>query len=248
MDRFFIPGVSHGGTVPVDDAEARHMTRVLRMKPGDMLVAFDGTGVECVCRLAHSGRRLAVQVVERRQVSREAAVQVTLAIAAAKTKAMDVVLQKCTELGLARLVPFHSQRSVAKVDDAKLEKWRRITIEAAKQCGRNVLPELMHPLDTVRLAELIREHDVAVVAALDPSAKPLKQVLQRAPAARRILYVIGPEGGFGPGELEPITAAGAAAVSLGRSVLRVETAAVAALAMILYHYSDAIQKERSEQC
>ena len=241
MDRFFIPGVSHGDSVPVEDTEARHMTRVLRMKPGDMLIAFDGTGVECVCRIAQpGGRRVMVEVIERRQVSREPAVQVTLAIAAAKMKAMDLVVQKCTELGLARLAPFHSQRSVAKVDDdAKLEKWRRITIEAAKQCGRNVLPELLCPHDPGRLAELIREHDLAVAAALEPQTLPLKQVLQRAPAARRILYVIGPEGGFEPGELETITAAGATGVSLGRSVLRVETAAVAALAMILYHYSDA---------
>ena len=148
-------------------------------------------------------------------------------------------MQKCTELGLARLIPFHSGRSVARIDDlAKIEKWRRVTIEAAKQCGRNVLPHLDAPHDLDALLAAACEHDLAIVAAVAENTVPLKHVLHEHPHARKIMYVIGPEGGFDPGELARITAAGITAVSLGPSILRVETAAIAALAMIVYHYAE----------
>jgi len=239
-DRFFIPGVSERDRVRVGKDEARHMTRVLRMKCGDELIAFDGAGAECRCRIVEAvSRDVVVEVLERREVSRERAVEVTLAVAATKTKAMDLIVQKCTELGLSRLIPFHSSRSVAKIKDAsKIEKWRRITIEAAKQCGRNVLLEITEPVDRRGLADAIRDHDLAVVAAVSERAATLKQVLQENPSARTILYVVGPEGGFKTDELAELTGAGAVPVSLGPSILRVETAAIAALAMIVYHYWD----------
>ena len=239
LDRFFIPDVSRCDLAQADDDEARHIARVLRMKLGDELIAFDGTGVECRCRIAEvTNRNVAVEVLERREISREAPVQVTLAIAATKTKAMDLVVRKCTELGLARLMPFHSGRSVARIKDAaKSAKWRRATIEAAKQCGRNTLPEILRPADLNELADAIREHDLAVVAAVARSAATLREALRRNHVAKRIMYIIGPEGGFEADELAALEQAGAVAVSLGRSVLRVETAAIAALAMIVYEYS-----------
>ena len=239
-DRFFIPGISRQDRCAVPRDEAHHITHVLRMAVGDELIAFDGTGAECRCRIATaSGHKVILEVLERREVSREPDAAVTLAIAAAKNKAMDLIVQKCTELGLARLIPFHAGRSVARIDDsAKIEKWRRVTIEAAKQCGRNVLPRIDEPRDLDALLAAAREHDLAVVAAVAEKNVSLKQVLCEHPQARKIMYVIGPEGGFAPDELARITGAGIAAVSLGRSVLRVETAAIAALAMIVYHYGN----------
>ncbi|HUW33055.1 MAG TPA: RsmE family RNA methyltransferase [Planctomycetota bacterium] len=239
LHRFLIPGVSVAERIEVPRDEARHIVRVLRLKPGDELAAFDGTGVECVCRIAEqSGRRVTLDVIERRTVSREHAVRVTLAIAASKNKAMDLIVQKCTELGLARLIPFHSGRSVARVDDTdKTDKWRRVAIEAAKQCGRNVLPQIDPPLEPDQIIAAARGYDLALVAALGPQAIPLKKVLHAHPHARSIICIIGPEGGFPPHELDRITAAGIPTVSLGPSVLRVETAAIAILAMIAYHYS-----------
>ncbi|HUU70382.1 MAG TPA: RsmE family RNA methyltransferase, partial [Planctomycetota bacterium] len=101
LHRFLIPGVSAAERIEVPRDEARHIVRVLRLKPGDELAAFDGTGVECVCRIAEqSGRRVTLDVIERRTVSREQDVHVTLAIAASKNKAMDLIVQKGTELGL----------------------------------------------------------------------------------------------------------------------------------------------------
>ena len=246
LDRFFIPGVSRNDIARVDDDEARHIARVLRMEPGDELIAFDGTGVECRCRIAEATSRIAqatsrdvvVEVLERREVSREASVEVTLAIAAIKAKAMDLIVQKCTELGLARLMPFHSGRSVAKIrDESKIAKWRRTTIEAAKQCGRNTLPEILQPADFNGLADAIRDHDLAVVASVGQNGATLREALQQNLTAKRIMYIIGPEGGFEADELAALAQAGAVPVSLGPSVLRVETAAIAALAMIVYQYS-----------
>jgi len=237
--RFFIPGVSSAERIEAPRDEAQHIVRVLRLKIGDTLAAFDGTGVECACRIAEqSGRRVLLDVMERRAVSRELPVRVTLAIAASKNKAMDLIVQKCTELGLARLIPFHSGRSVARVDDGdKAEKWRRVAVEAAKQCGRNVLPQIDPPLALEGMIAGAREHDVALVAAPGPQAIPLKQALHARPQARGIICIIGPEGGFPPDELDGVTAAGITAVSLGPSILRVETAAIAMLAMIVYEYS-----------
>jgi len=128
--RFFIPGVSEHDRVRVGKDGTHHMIRVLRMKCGDELIAFDGQGVECRCRIVEAASHcVVVEMLERREVSREPAVEVTLAIAAAKTKAMDLIVRKCTELGLSRLTPFHSSRSVAKIKDAsKIEKWRRTAL------------------------------------------------------------------------------------------------------------------------
>ena len=188
--RFFIPGVSSAERIEAPRDEAQHIVRVLRLKIGDTLAAFDGTGVECACRIAEqSGRRVLLDVMERRAVSRELPVRVTLAIAASKNKAMDLIVQKCTELGLARLIPFHSGRSVARVDDGdKAEKWRRVAVEAAKQCGRNVLPQIDPPLALEGMIAGAREHDVALVAAPGPQAIPLKQALYARPQARGIIY------------------------------------------------------------
>ena len=237
--RFFIPGVSSAERIEAPRDEAQHIVRVLRLKIGDTLAAFDGTGVECACRIAEqSGRRIMLEVMDRRAVSREQPVRVTLAIAASKNKAMDLIVQKCTELGLARLIPFHSGRSVARVDDGdKADKWRRIAIEAAKQCGRNVLPQIDPPLALDGVLAGAREHDLALAAAPGPQAIPLKQALHARPQARSIICIIGPEGGFPPDELNGIASAGISRVSLGPSILRVETAAIAMLAMIAYEYS-----------
>jgi len=236
--RFFIPGVSRGGRVTVAKEEARHITRVLRLGVGDELTAFDGTGTECRCRIADGpGSSLVVEVLECREVSRELPVSVTLAIAASKARAMDLLVQKCTELGVARLLPFYSGRSVARGwDAAKVEKWRRTAVEAAKQCGRNVVPQIEQPVDAAGLAEAFDEHDVTVVAAASEKTRTLKEVLREHPTPGRIACVIGPEGGFSPDELAALTAAGARPVSLGPAVLRVETAAMATLAMIAYEY------------
>ena len=240
LDRFFVPGVSFEDVAAVERDEARHIARVLRMKPGDELIAFDGTGIECRCRIIEvSSRSVVVEVLERRRVSREAAVSVTLAVAAAKTRAMDFIVQKCTELGVARVVPFHSARSIAKIKDpSKVQKWRRITIEAAKQCGRNVLPEILEPVELGDLSAEIHDHDLAVVAALAEKVVTLKQAMLGKPSAARILCLIGPEGGFETDEIDSLVRAGAVSVSLGPGILRVETAAIAALAMIVYEYSD----------
>jgi len=238
-DRFFIPGVSTRDEVEPEPAEARHMVRVLRMRPGDELTAFDGTGVECRCRIASvSGRHMRVEVLERHAIRREANVAVTLAVAASKNRAMDMIVQKCTELGAARLAAFHAGRSVARLEQPKAEKWRRVAIEAAKQCGRNMLPRIDEPLGPEGLPPLIREHATALVAAESGPAFTLKQALQRHPLPGAVLCIIGPEGGFEAAELAALAAAGAVPVSLGRSILRVETAAIAALAMIIYHFSD----------
>jgi len=239
--RFYIPGVSKTDRVEVEPAEARHITRVLRLGVGDELIAFDGSGCECLCRISEiSGRRVTVEVIERNQLSREPDVEVTLAIAATRAAAMDTILRMCTELGVARIAAFECGRSVSRAgggDSAKIEKWRRMTIEAAKQCGRNVLPELLLLRDSSELCELAAECEPTVVAEISPDARPLKEILAGHPAARRIMYIIGSEGGFAEQEVEAFAGCGILRASLGPTILRVETAAVAALAMIVNYYT-----------
>jgi 16S rRNA (uracil1498-N3)-methyltransferase len=239
LDRFWIPGVSQRDRVEVPKDEGAHIIRVLRMGEGDELTAFDGTGSECRCRIAAvRGKWAVVDVIERREISREAPVSVVLAIAAPKAKAMDLAVQKCTELGFARLIPFESARSVAKVTGkSKTEKWRRTAIEACKQCGRNVLPGIDEPTTLSDLSALVTRFDAAVTAAAGEETMHLKGILNEHPKAGSVLCIIGPEGGFEGDEIATLADAGAPAVSLGRSILRVETAAIAALGMIIYHYS-----------
>ncbi|MFW6161141.1 MAG: RsmE family RNA methyltransferase [Planctomycetota bacterium] len=240
MHRFYVPTIGSENHVWLEGGEARHLSRVLRICAGDEVGVFDGTGIECVGVVERVERsRAKIEILRRERVDRDPRLAVTLGCAVVKSKAMALVVEKCCELGLRELVPVETRRSVPKVaakEAAHLERWRRCAIEAVKQCGRTTLTRVAAPRPLPAFAAQADDFDLALLCSTDAEAPRLRRVLDSHPDAQSVLYLVGPEGGFERRERDLLRARGFVPVSLGKSTLRTETAATAALAAILYHY------------
>ena len=238
MSRFYAPKVSwSGGRVCLDEFEGRHASEVLRLRVGDKICIFDGEGRVAEGRLlSASKKRVEAEVVSEQH---EAAPRgrTTLVQAIPKGKLFEWILEKATELGAVRIVPLLTERTVVQLDGAererKREKWQRAVVEACKQCGQNWLPLVDEP---VALAAFLRTPAAsdALVASLHPGAVPLREAFSGVSAGDVSVFV-GPEGDFSPQEMEWIVGWGARPVSLGRIVLRVETAAMYCLSVLASH-------------
>jgi len=233
--RFYTPRLAAHAEVRLDRTESHHIRHVLRLGPGDEITLFDGTGRECRARiLACTRDEVLVETAEIIAVDREAALSLTLAVAMPRGKRADLILEKCTELGVHAFIPVICRHSVAdpRVRAAgRHEKWRRLTIEACKQCGRNRLPLLDLPLhfeEAVRRAE----YHLRLLATPAPDATPLRGVISECVPGETIIALIGPEGGFTPEEEAQARVAGWMPISLGPRRLRVETAAIALAAAV----------------
>ena len=213
-------------------AQARQMTQILRLRPGDELGVFDGTGREIIAALATaSPRRASARIL--REVPRTAppALSITLAQVMPRGGAMDLVVGKATELGVSKIVPLEAERSVRRAT-ARGSRWRRIVQEAAEQCGRPDLPDLAPILP---LEGFLRGHPEGVpLIACDPAegSRPLVFVCQGLRNVTGLTLLVGGEGGFSPDEVERLRFHGARLASLGPRLLRAETAALAALTIV----------------
>jgi len=240
MHRFYLPDMGTANVVWLDHENARHALRVLRLRQGDTVALFDGSGVECTGVLDRVERgRARVAVTGREWVNRDPSLAVTLACSVVKAKAMDELVDKCAELGLRELVPVETRRSVPKLERkerAHLARWQRIAIEASKQCGRTTVTRIAPPRPLAAFLEKAGRWDLRLIFSPDDAALPLRSALYDHPHPRSVVYLVGPEGGFERAELRAAAGAGFEAVRMGRSVLRSETAAAAALAAILFHY------------
>jgi 16S rRNA (uracil1498-N3)-methyltransferase len=236
--RFFIEAFPEPGAVAtVSGEEAHHMLNVLRLRPGDEVALLDGSGREAVARLRETSRREAtLEVLRVEAVDREPGRALTLAVALPRSSRTDFLIEKCTELGVARLIPMVTERSVVdpfKRRDHHLRKWRRTTLEATKQCGRTRLMEIGPVMDFQAAVRAPDTGRVRLVAAPEPDAASLGAVAGAVAPNGSLFVLVGPEGGFTEAEVASARAAGCAPVALGRRVLRVETAAVAIAAVTL---------------
>jgi len=224
--------------VEVDGAAANHITRVLRLRAGDAVTTFDGRGGEYEARIdAIRKDRVLVLVGAHRSVERESPLAVTLAQGVSRGERMDFVVQKATELGVHRIIPLITERSVVRLDskqaEAKVRHWRAITIAACEQCGRNSLPEVGTPRRLEAL--LARSEATQQRLVLSPLGE---QRIGGLGIRGPVLVLIGPEGGLSESELDAALRAGFCAVRLGPRVLRTETAALAALAALQQQLGD----------
>jgi 16S rRNA (uracil1498-N3)-methyltransferase len=237
MHRFFLPNLQQP---TLSAAEAHHALHVLRLKVGDTLNVFDGRGHEAQARIAEVAKDSVHLAILQQSSTAVLPCRITLAQAIPK-KSMDLIVEKATELGVARIVPLVSERSVVKLDEdsKKLDRWRDIALEACKQCGNNWLPEIQSPQKTRDFLSSLPKHDLKLIGSLQSDAKRLKSILSDAsmrqrPDALTVLILIGPEGDFTPAELTLAKSAGCLPLSLGPLVLRADTAAIYALS-ILHH-------------
>ena len=223
-------------------AVARHVVKVLRLRRGDELTLFDGAGGEYACRIAatNSGE-VAVDVLEWRAVEREAPLAITLVQALQAGEKMDMTVQKAVELGVARIVPVTSRRSVVRLEGARaqrrIEHWRAVAIAACEQCGRNRLPAVA-PLQSMESWLAEPPAPGALRLMLAPEAKQTLHGHAPPVPGARLELLIGAEGGLAPEEMQLAVLAGFVSVRLGPRILRTETAGLAALAAIQCLWGD----------
>jgi 16S rRNA (uracil1498-N3)-methyltransferase len=226
LPRLFVRAqLGEGVRVDLDASQANYLGNVMRLGEGAELLVFDGSSGEWLARISEAGKKRMALTVERRTHQSEAIPDVWLAFSPVKRTQTDWLVEKATELGVAKLIPVITQRTIA--ERVKLERLRSIAIEAAEQCGRTRLPTIDEPIS---LAQFLKQADRAIYFADEGGGEPAASAFKPGPA----VILTGPEGGFTDDERAVIRAApNAIPVSLGPRILRAETAALAALAVYM---------------
>jgi len=234
MIRLLAPG-AHEGALTVDGPRLHYLTRVLRLRQGDALEVFDGQGhtfAATVEALSDDAATLALGPARDAPTARA----VTVVQGLPKGDKLELVLQKGTELGAAAFAPALAARSVVKLEGKqaqRLARWQRIAEEAARQCGRADVPHVFPPAPLAEAVAALPGDPLVLVLDEEERAVPLAQAFAPERDSRRpITLVVGPEGGLTREEVAALTARGALPVTLGRNILRTETAALAALAVL----------------
>ena len=221
--------------------ESHHLVVVNRCGRGDPVVAFDGRGHEWLAECVDPARQSAVLRVKETKSVLPRSHEITLGQALPKGATMDDIVRQATEIGAVRIVPLLSERTQVHLDadraGKKAEKWRTAAIEAAKQCGNPWLPEIAPIQELAAFISAAKEYDLKLIASLHAGSTTLKQALahhrgRHGAAPRQVLWLIGPEGDFSPGEMTAAISAGFAPITLGPLVLRSDTAAVYALSIL----------------
>ena len=239
MPRFFVPDLS-GDVLTLSGEDGRHAAKSLRCRVGEELELCDGRGAECLCAVAAvEGDTLTLRVVERRPSRGELPCRVSLYQALPKGDKLELIVQKAVELGAAEIVPVLTQRCVSRPDSRAVEKKRerlqKIALEAAKQSGRGMVPQVAPLLDfPAALAEMARS--ACPLFFYEGGGEPLGKALSARPGS--IALMVGPEGGFDPAEAQAARDAGLRVCTLGPRILRCETAPLYALSAIGYVYEN----------
>ena len=226
----------------LDATERHHLVDVLRAAEGAEVTVFDGAGREALARVDSIGRNDVRLTMVQQQTHPAPAVAVTLVQAVPREQRMDMILQKATELGACAILPVITDRCVVRLRDAdegKRERWQKIILNAAKQCGTPWLPQLAPVQTMLDALGRLPPTDVCLVCSLEPDARVLRDVLAEIRARRpaRITCLIGPEGDFSAREYAAARQAGARPVTFGSTVLRVETAALYVLSVLRYEFA-----------
>ncbi|HLB06013.1 MAG TPA: 16S rRNA (uracil(1498)-N(3))-methyltransferase [Thermodesulfobacteriota bacterium] len=241
MHRFYIDErMSVGGEAYIKGPEARHVKDVLRLKVGDKVVLFDGSGMEFSGEITGIARdQVSVDILEGKEGETESPIEIILGQGIPKSDKMDLIVQKSTELGVSKIVPIFTERVVPKsFSPNKLERWRRIAIEACKQSGRVTVPEVLEP---IRFEEFVKNADIPSLCLIpweEEKETSLEKVLPAALISGKVTLIVGPEGGLAGPEIELARRGGFTPVSLGKRILRTETVSISLLSIIQYLYGD----------
>ena len=242
MHRFFLPPEHcQDASLCLTGEQAHHARHVVRVRPGERVAVVDGAGHEIVCEVQGYDRDQARLTVVEKRFQTAPSSQITLLQAVPKGKLMEAIIQKATELGAFRIVPLLSERAVARFDDEegtrKADKWRSVAREAIKQCGSAWLPIVEQPMAPNQFLARKENFELALIASLESGSRPAREYFRAFEAEHRqmpksVCVWVGPEGDFTPAETEAIKSHGALPITLGRLVLRVETAAIYCLSIL----------------
>ncbi len=229
-----------GATASFDQDEYLHFITVLRKKPGDLIDFLDGQGGK------YTGRIIAIDTannsfqaeVKTHRHCRPNSPSITLALALPKGKKFVFIIQKAVELGIRKIIPLETRYSVKQLPasrdkERKLIQWQKTALEAIKQCGNPYLPEIKHPIPLTSL-NLPTGKNCVKLLFHGPAAEGISTQEAALARAREVIMIIGPEGGFSPEEIEFLSGQGCQTISLGSNILRLETAVIAATAIVQY--------------
>lgn len=245
MRRFYIEEIKpDDSTCVITGPEARHITKVLRMRPGDRFILMDGKGSRFRSRIeSTSSREVLVVLEDPLPMPSPSPVKITLCQALAKSRAMDYLIQKTSELGVDCIAPFFSDRTVVKLKGDrlanKMRHWHEIAASSAKQCGRGVPAKIERPCSLRELIAKWRGQDALKVALWEHERlNDFKIILKTSPSVKCVVCLVGPEGGFSAEEIEAAGEADFVCVSMGERILRAETAAITMVAVVQYELGD----------
>lgn len=240
MYNFFVnDGQIQNKEVNIIGKDANHISNVLRMKKGEEIY---------ICNNKTSERFLAnIKSIEKEKItaniikkieSTEPSIEITLFQGLPKADKMEYIIQKSVELGINKIVPVDMKYCIAKIkdEDKKISRWQSISEAAAKQSKRSKIVQIERKTDINEICSKINEYDLTIIAYEDEAKLTIKEILKQNKNAKKIAIIIGPEGGISKEEVEKIKNAGAKAASLGKLILRTETASIAMLSMIMYEY------------
>lgn len=243
MPKFFSEKIS-GEKIIIDSEDVRHIKKVLRLKKGDPVTVCDGKGFDYeteICDICES--EIICRIIDKNPAKTEPPVKVTIYQGIPKASKMDYIIQKNTELGISGIVPCALARCVSKIEsgrdsEKKTARWQKIALEAAKQSGRGVVPEVETSCTLEEAIEKLKRQDLAFALYECEQERHLKKILTEKKEIKSVGFLIGPEGGLDPAEVQKLHDEGIPTIGLGSRILRTETAGEAVLAMIMYEIGD----------
>lgn len=238
MPKFFCePKDIQGGQIRLSEEDAKHIKTVLRAKEGELLTVCDGAGTDYQCRILSLAEGVLAEILSQQPCEAEPKTKLTLYQGLPKADKMELIIQKCVELGVDRIVAVSTERAIVKLDkkeSKKLERWQKIAEAAAKQSGRGKIPEIGQRV--LRFSEAVaeaKELDGAIIPYEKEQERGIRSFVAGV-QGERIGIFIGPEGGFAEEEIALAEENGVTPITLGKRILRTETAGMTTVALLLY--------------
>ncbi|WP_053957573.1 16S rRNA (uracil(1498)-N(3))-methyltransferase [Inediibacterium massiliense] len=247
MHRFFIDenNILENEKMILNDTEdVKHILKVLRLNEKDQIEVCDGKNNDYIGEIISlSPKEIELKIIEKRQSLTEANIEVTLFQGIPKGSKMELIIQKCTELGIFSIVPVLTNRTVVQLKDQKseekkVERWQKISNEAAKQCKRGMIPKIQNPILFEEVLKKLYEYDLCIVPYEKEEEMGLKEVFKKNKDVKKIAIFIGPEGGFEEEEIHKLKEESCISISLGKRILRTETAGFVTLSICMYELGD----------
>lgn len=244
MPRFFLEGLdSSSGRAEITGEDVNHIRKVLRLQKNDEIVICDGRGTDYFSVIDDiTPERVSASIIRFEKTLTEPPVSITLFQGIPKSDKMDLIIQKCVELGITEIVPVSTARTVVKLEDQKdclkkAERWQRIALEASKQTGRGIIPRVNTPVNFNQAIKIAEAYENKIIPYEDEKTAGIGSAIKSF-GPGKIAVFIGPEGGFSGEEIDMAREYGLRPVTLGPRVLRTETAGMAVLAILMYELGD----------
>lgn len=244
MPKFFIKKEDIiDNKVKITGNDAQHISRVLRTEVGKTLTLCDGEGTDFLAKVTECSKEcVSLDITSTFPCFAEPGISVTLFQGLPKQGKMDYIIEKCTELGVFRIVPVSTKRSVVKIDDKKselkkLERWQKIANESVKQCGRGSIPKILNVMSVKEAIEYSKTLDLTIAAYECETENSIKSALKNI-SPKSVGIFIGPEGGLDEKEIEMFKTANITTITLGKRILRTETAGHTVLTAVMYEFNE----------